>query len=267
METQTLNQPTQVTENPIVQKKNSNILMLIVGGIATGISCLLPDLFTSAVLPVLNNIINAPLTNSFSANQITYYLCSNVGFIIQIIILLIGAAIVCKGSASLIKFLACCISGTAIGGFVGNVIYMLIQIVVYVKDINPSISEQNSFISSTRSLGKLLSVLFAVVLLLIVIKEKETTASTSSNISSAQAEQPLNPEVNTQPVKSTKSRGAAIALCIFFGTLGIHRFYTGKVGTAILWMLTGGLLGIGAIIDFFMILFGSFKDSDGLTLS
>ncbi|MGN1117761.1 MAG: TM2 domain-containing protein [Acutalibacteraceae bacterium] len=108
---------------------------------------------------------------------------------------------------------------------------------------------------------------FAVMLLTYVTSKEETTASSDCTDRSAQAAQPLNSEVNAQPVKSTKSRGAAIALCIFFGTLGIHRFYTGKVGTAILWMLTGGLLGIGAIIDFFMILFGSFKDSDGLTLS
>lgn len=264
METQTLNQPTQVTENSVVQKKNPNMPILIAAGVATGISSFLSDLISNVIYSALSYLIN---TGSFSAIQIASYLGPNVGFIVRVIILLIGAAIVCKGSASLIKFLACCISGNVIGSFVGNVIYLLINTVIYVKDINLSVLEHNNFSIFTRSLGELLSVLFAVVLLLIVTKEKETTASTSSDISSAQAAQPLNSEVNAQPVKSTKSRGAAIALCIFFGTLGIHRFYTGKVGTAILWMLTGGLLGIGAIIDFFMILFGSFKDSDGLTLS
>jgi len=33
------------------------------------------------------------------------------------------------------------------------------------------------------------------------------------------------------------------------GALGFHRFYLGKIGTGILWMLTGGLLGIGSIYD------------------
>ena len=55
----------------------------------------------------------------------------------------------------------------------------------------------------------------------------------------------------------------AFLLCFFLGYLGIHRFYVGKIGTGILWLLTGGLLGIGALIDFIMIIVGSFRDADG----
>jgi hypothetical protein len=40
-------------------------------------------------------------------------------------------------------------------------------------------------------------------------------------------------------------------LCSCFGVLGFHRFYLGKVGTGILWFMTGGLGGIGAIYDVF----------------
>jgi TM2 domain-containing membrane protein YozV len=39
-------------------------------------------------------------------------------------------------------------------------------------------------------------------------------------------------------------------LLTFLGLFGIHRFYLGKVGTGILWLLTGGLLGIGLLYDF-----------------
>jgi TM2 domain-containing membrane protein YozV len=38
-------------------------------------------------------------------------------------------------------------------------------------------------------------------------------------------------------------------LLTFLGVFGIHRFYMGKIGTGILWLLTGGLLGIGWLYD------------------
>lgn len=53
---------------------------------------------------------------------------------------------------------------------------------------------------------------------------------------------------------------------IFLGFGGLHRFYVGKVGTGILWLLTGGLLGIGQIVDIIMILLGRFRDCYGYPL-
>ncbi|MFE1996897.1 TM2 domain-containing protein [Leptospira kirschneri] len=50
-------------------------------------------------------------------------------------------------------------------------------------------------------------------------------------------------------------------LCLFLGVLGVHRFYTGKIGTGILMLITGGGCGIWTLIDLIMILLGNYKDS------
>ena len=55
----------------------------------------------------------------------------------------------------------------------------------------------------------------------------------------------------------------AFLLCFFLGPLGAHRFYVGKIGTAILQILTLGGLGIWVLIDFIMIIIGSFTDKEG----
>ena len=60
-----------------------------------------------------------------------------------------------------------------------------------------------------------------------------------------------------------KSKVTAALLCFFLGAFGIHRFYTGKIGTGVLQLITLGGLGIWAIIDFIMILTGSFLDANG----
>ena len=65
---------------------------------------------------------------------------------------------------------------------------------------------------------------------------------------------------------SEKKMVVAALLCLFFGIAGFHRFYVGKVGTGILQIFTFGGLGIWSLIDFVMILTGSFKDSEGKSL-
>jgi TM2 domain-containing membrane protein YozV len=42
----------------------------------------------------------------------------------------------------------------------------------------------------------------------------------------------------------------AWVLLTFLGVLGIHRFYLGKWGTGLLYLVTAGLAGIGVLYDF-----------------
>ncbi len=65
---------------------------------------------------------------------------------------------------------------------------------------------------------------------------------------------------------SDRSRLVALLLCAFLGYLGAHRFYVGKFGTGILWLLTGGLFGVGYLIDMILIAAGTFRDRSGLPL-
>ena len=42
-------------------------------------------------------------------------------------------------------------------------------------------------------------------------------------------------------------------LLLLFGFTGAHRFYFGKPVTGLIWLCTGGLLGVGWFIDLFLI--------------
>lgn len=64
-----------------------------------------------------------------------------------------------------------------------------------------------------------------------------------------------------------KSKLATLLLCFFLGGFGAHRFYLGKIGTGILWLLTCGFCGIGAVVDFFKICFNKITDKNGNTLN
>jgi len=52
-----------------------------------------------------------------------------------------------------------------------------------------------------------------------------------------------------------RSMVIAYILWFFFGVLGVHRFYCGKFITGTIWLLTGGVFGIGWFVDIFLIPF------------
>lgn len=84
--------------------------------------------------------------------------------------------------------------------------------------------------------------------------------STASIMSPSQ----LNAALGTE---SPKSRLIAFLLCTFVGLIGVHRFYLGRVGSGIAMIFTFGGLGIWLLIDWIIILCGSFKDNDARIVS
>lgn len=46
-----------------------------------------------------------------------------------------------------------------------------------------------------------------------------------------------------------KNKWVAFLLCLFLGGIGAHKFYEGKIGMGILYLLTCGFFGIGWFID------------------
>lgn len=65
---------------------------------------------------------------------------------------------------------------------------------------------------------------------------------------------------------SDKNKIVALLLCIFLGEIGVHYFYVGRIGMGLLYFFTGGLFGIGWIVDIIKIATGSFYDNVGVPL-
>jgi TM2 domain-containing membrane protein YozV len=62
---------------------------------------------------------------------------------------------------------------------------------------------------------------------------------------------------------SNANQWVALILCFLGGWLGLHRFYLGHIGVGVLYLLTGGLCGIGWFIDFILICTGTLKPKNG----
>ena len=46
-----------------------------------------------------------------------------------------------------------------------------------------------------------------------------------------------------------RNKWVTSGLCFFLGVVGAHKFYEGKIGLGLLYLFTGGLFGIGALVD------------------
>ncbi len=75
--------------------------------------------------------------------------------------------------------------------------------------------------------------------------------------------QKIQKKIAKKQAKGGKSQVVALLLVLFFGVLGIHRFYLGHNLIGVLMLLTAGLFGILALIDLVRIIIGSLKPKDG----
>ena len=65
---------------------------------------------------------------------------------------------------------------------------------------------------------------------------------------------------------SPKSRTVALVLCVLLGYFGAHRFYVGRHGLGVLYLLTIGIFGIGWLVDIVLVALGKLRDRDGLAV-
>ncbi len=76
-------------------------------------------------------------------------------------------------------------------------------------------------------------------------------------------EVPQAPPQAPAGAQSDKDWLVTLLLVILVGTLGVHRFYAGKIGTGILMLLTFGGCGIWQLVDIITVALGSFTDANG----
>ncbi len=110
-----------------------------------------------------------------------------------------------------------------------------------------------------------IALIFAIIQLIITRKDKPIVASPVKGKKAkkkaddedeieAEEDAPKAKKIRRPKEYTAKSKWVALVLCILTGSFGVHKFYEGRVGLGILYLLTGGLFGIGVLVDFILIL-------------
>lgn len=214
----------------------------------------LREVFNLILVALTANIIDHIYGGSLdNVNYYEYVALSNLFSIVGSVLLLVFGALVIRQFKPFLLAVGCQFaSQTLILGVAGVIKYFVFSSFVARPMFYALYHQTESYIVA------ILTAVIACVLYKIIQDNFTEKSYGAESASVTYAEQ-----VNE---RSPRSRASAGLLCFFFGILGVHRFYVGKTGTGLLWLFTGGLFGIGSFIDFFIIIFGGFKDSDGKTV-
>lgn len=52
-----------------------------------------------------------------------------------------------------------------------------------------------------------------------------------------------------------KNKWVSFFLCLFLGILGVHKFYERRILLGLLYLFTGGLFGVGIVVDLVILFF------------
>jgi hypothetical protein len=122
-------------------------------------------------------------------------------------------------------------------------------------------ANENYLSSDDKMLGTFFIIFPSVTMLMLAFVPSVLGRSTGTTVL------PPHAVPQSSEVSPYRRLWAALLTGLWFcGAAGIHRFYVGKIGTGILWLCTGGLFGIGQIIDLIRILNGTFTDAAGRPL-
>ena len=89
------------------------------------------------------------------------------------------------------------------------------------------------------------------------VEEMKNQEQPSIVINNANTSSNVNTNNNMNPAMfgvRAKNKWVAFLLCFFLGYLGAHKFYEGRVGAGILYLLTVGVFGIGWLVDCIVLL-------------
>ena len=86
------------------------------------------------------------------------------------------------------------------------------------------------------------------------VEEVKHTEQPNIVINNSNSNVNTNTNINGGYMGRARNKWVAFCLCFFLGFLGAHKFYEGKPGKGILYLLTCGLFGIGWLIDCIVLL-------------